>query len=169
MPVPRRGLARRSRQAMIRFACWRGATGFRRRRCGAVGRVAARRIVRTHGTIAHFLDVSGLRRHLAPFYSHTGCLSVRTELMTRMLVIGYAYGIHSERRLCDPGWARWRRRLCGRCKRRGALPARRSPGPTRRSIRGLRANISLPLIARRNWPGADQADLSDQSFGALQK
>ncbi len=51
--------------------------------------------------IAHFLDLSGLRRHLAPFYSHTGRPSIDPELMIRMLVIGYAYGIRSERRLCE--------------------------------------------------------------------
>lgn len=48
-----------------------------------------------------FLDLSGLRRHLAPFYSHTGRPSIDPELMMRMLIIGYCYGIRSERRLCE--------------------------------------------------------------------
>ncbi|MFQ5567082.1 MAG: transposase, partial [Paracoccaceae bacterium] len=51
--------------------------------------------------IAHFLDLSGLRHHLAPLDSHTGRPSIDPELMIRMLVIGYAYGIRSERRLCE--------------------------------------------------------------------
>jgi len=51
--------------------------------------------------IAHFLDLSGLRKHLAPFYSHTGRPSIDPELMIRMLIVGYAYGIRSERRLCE--------------------------------------------------------------------
>ena len=51
--------------------------------------------------IDRVLDLSDLRRHLAPFYSHTGRSSVDPELMIRMLVIGYCYGIRSERRLCD--------------------------------------------------------------------
>jgi len=51
--------------------------------------------------IDRVLDLSDLRRHLAPFYSHTGRPSVDPELMIRMLVIGYCYGIRSERRLCD--------------------------------------------------------------------
>lgn len=51
--------------------------------------------------IDRVLDLSALREHLAPFYSHTGRPSVDPELMIRMLIIGYCYGIRSERRLCD--------------------------------------------------------------------
>ena len=51
--------------------------------------------------IDRFLDLSALRQHLAPFYSHTGRPSVDPELMIRMLVIGYCFGISSERRLCE--------------------------------------------------------------------
>jgi transposase len=40
-------------------------------------------------------------RHLAPFYSHTGRPSVDPELMVRMLIVGYSFGIRSERRLCE--------------------------------------------------------------------
>ena len=47
------------------------------------------------------LDLSGLRAELAPFYSHTGRPSIDPELMIRMLLIGYCYGIRSERRLCE--------------------------------------------------------------------
>jgi transposase len=47
------------------------------------------------------LDLGGLRRELAPFYSHTGRPSVDPELMVRMLLVGYCYGLRSERRLCD--------------------------------------------------------------------
>ena len=53
-----------------------------------------------HG-IDRFLDLSLLREHLAPFYSHTGRPSIDPELMIRMLVIGYSFGIRSERRLCE--------------------------------------------------------------------
>ena len=38
---------------------------------------------------------------LAFFYSHTGRPSIDPELMMRMLIIGYCYGIRSERRLCE--------------------------------------------------------------------
>ena len=47
------------------------------------------------------LDLGELRGHLAPFYSHTGRPSVDPELMVRMLIVGYSFGIRSERRLCE--------------------------------------------------------------------
>jgi transposase len=52
-------------------------------------------------SIDRFVDLSDLRRQLAPFYSSTGRPSVDPELMIRMLIIGYCFGIRSERRLCD--------------------------------------------------------------------
>lgn len=51
--------------------------------------------------VNHFLDLTDLRAYLAPFYSHTGRPSVDPELMIRMLVIGYCFGIRSERQLCE--------------------------------------------------------------------
>jgi transposase len=51
--------------------------------------------------IDRFLDLSALRQHLSSFYSHTGRPSIDPELMIRMLVIGYCFGIRSERRLCE--------------------------------------------------------------------
>jgi transposase len=51
--------------------------------------------------INRFLDLSELRAQLAPFYSHTGRPSIDPVPMIRMLVIGYSFGIRSERRLCD--------------------------------------------------------------------
>lgn len=51
--------------------------------------------------IARFLDLKDLRQHLASFYSHTGRPSIDPELMIRMLIIGYCFGIRSERRLCE--------------------------------------------------------------------
>ena len=51
--------------------------------------------------IDRFLDLNGLRRHLAPFYSTTGRPSIDPELMIRMLLVGYCFGIRSERRLCE--------------------------------------------------------------------
>jgi transposase len=38
---------------------------------------------------------------LADFYSHTGRPSVDPELLIRMLLVGYCFGIRSERRLCE--------------------------------------------------------------------
>ncbi len=47
------------------------------------------------------LDLNDLRQHLAEHYSPTGRPSIDPELMIRMLIIGYSYGIRSERRLCE--------------------------------------------------------------------
>ena len=52
-------------------------------------------------SIDHFVDLGDMRRHLAPFYSSIGRPSVDPELMIRMLIVGYAFGIRSERRLCE--------------------------------------------------------------------
>src|SRR5213592_85469 len=42
-----------------------------------------------------------LREKLAPFYSDIGRPSIDPELMIRMLVVGYCYGIRFERKLCE--------------------------------------------------------------------
>src|ERR1700690_4668207 len=39
------------------------------------------------------------REKLAPFYSEIGRPSIDPELMIRMLIVGYCYGLRSERRL----------------------------------------------------------------------
>jgi transposase len=51
--------------------------------------------------IDQFLDLGDLRRHLAPFYSHTGRPSIDPHLLIRMLIVGYCFGIRSERQLCE--------------------------------------------------------------------
>src|SRR6476619_6053525 len=45
--------------------------------------------------------LAGLREKLAPFYSEIGRPSIDPELMIRMLIVGYCYGIRFERRLCE--------------------------------------------------------------------
>ena len=52
-------------------------------------------------SINRFVDLSELRRDLGPFYSTLGRPSIDPELMIRMLIIGYCFGIRSERRLCE--------------------------------------------------------------------
>ena len=51
--------------------------------------------------IDRFVDLDGVRAHLAGFYSPIGRPSVDPELMIRMLLVGYCMGIRSERRLCE--------------------------------------------------------------------
>jgi transposase len=52
-------------------------------------------------SIDRFVDLSELRRELAPFYSTLGRPSIDPELMIRILIVGYCFGIRSERRLCE--------------------------------------------------------------------
>lgn len=52
-------------------------------------------------SVDRFVDLSGIRQHLAPFYSNTGRPSIDPELLIRMLLVGYCLGIRSERRLCE--------------------------------------------------------------------
>ena len=47
------------------------------------------------------LDLSTIRRTLAPYYAAGGRPSIDPELMIRMLLVGYAFAIRSERRLCE--------------------------------------------------------------------
>jgi transposase len=62
------------------------------------GHVPAGHVLRQ---IDRFVDLSGIRSFLAPFYSSTGRPSIDPELMIRMLLVGYCMGIRSERRLCE--------------------------------------------------------------------
>ena len=70
--------------------------------------------------IDRFVDLSEVRAHLEPYYSEVGRPSIDPELMIRMLIVGYCFGVRSERRLCEEvhlnlayrysaGWARRRR------------------------------------------------------------
>ena len=54
---------------------------------------------RINPTVTHVLGE--LREKLRPFYSEIGRPSIDPELMLRMLIVGYCYGIRSERRLCE--------------------------------------------------------------------
>jgi len=52
-------------------------------------------------SIDRFVGLGELRRELSAFYSTTGRPSIAPELMVRMLLVGYCFGIRSERRLCE--------------------------------------------------------------------
>ena len=45
--------------------------------------------------------LADLHEKLAPFYSEIGRPSIDPELMIRMLIVGYCYGVRFERRLCE--------------------------------------------------------------------
>jgi transposase len=52
-------------------------------------------------SIDRFVDLSGVREHLRPYCSSIGRPSIDPQLMIRMVIVGYCFGIRSERRLCD--------------------------------------------------------------------
>jgi len=52
-------------------------------------------------SIDRFVDLGAVRSELAAFYSQLGRPSIDPELMIRMLLVGYCFGIRSERRLCE--------------------------------------------------------------------
>ncbi len=47
------------------------------------------------------LDLSGFRQHISECCSDTSSPSIDPELIIRMLIIGYSFGIRPERRLCE--------------------------------------------------------------------
>jgi transposase len=63
-------------------------------------RIPARHLLRRiNPTVTRIL--AGLREKLEAFYSEIGRPSIDPELMIRMLIVGYCYGIRSERKLCE--------------------------------------------------------------------
>ena len=51
--------------------------------------------------IHRYVDLGFIRKKVVHLYSHTGRPSIDPEVLLRMLLIGYLYGITSERRLCE--------------------------------------------------------------------
>lgn len=65
------------------------------------GEGALRPAIDTLLAVERCLDLPDLCQRLAEYCSHTELPSIDPELIIRMLVIGYHYGIRSERRLCE--------------------------------------------------------------------
>src|SRR5712664_3915304 len=64
------------------------------------GRIPVRHLLRRINPIVTRI-LAELRDELDPFYSEIGRPSIDPELMIRMLIVGYCYGIRFERRLCE--------------------------------------------------------------------
>jgi transposase len=73
-------------------------------------------------SIDRFVELDALRRELAPVYSAIGRPSIDPELMIRMLLVGYCFGIRSERRLCEEVHLNLAYRLFCRLGLEGAVP-----------------------------------------------
>jgi transposase len=63
-------------------------------------RVPARHLLRRINPMVTRI-LADVREKLEPFYSEIGRPSIDPELVMRMLIVGYCYGIRSERRLCE--------------------------------------------------------------------
>jgi transposase len=64
------------------------------------GRIPGRHLLRRINPIVTRV-LCDLREKLQPFYSDIGRPSIDPELMIRMLIVGYCYGIRFDRRLCE--------------------------------------------------------------------
>ena len=69
-----------------------------------------------------FVYLSEVRAHLGPYYSDVGRPSIDPELMIRMLIVGYSFGVRSERRLCDEVHLNLAYRWFCRCGLDGEVP-----------------------------------------------
>jgi transposase len=127
-------------------------------------------------SIDRFVDLSGIREHLRPFYSETGRPSVDPELMIRMLIIGYTHGIRSERRLCEEVHLNLAYRWFCRLGLDGAVPDHSTFSKNRhgrfRDSDLLRRLFEATSIGRKQPPAAafclgHSGRLSRQVSGAL--
>ena len=64
------------------------------------GRIPERHLLRQINPIVTRI-LANLRTKLEPFYSEVGRPSIDPELMIRMLIVGYCYGVRFERKLCE--------------------------------------------------------------------
>lgn len=94
-------------------------------------------------SIDRFVDLSSIRAHLADFYSHTGRPSVDPELLIRMLLVGYCFGIRFERRLCQEVHLNLAYRWFCRLDLIDAVPNHSTFSKNRHALpdRGLRSNL----------------------------
>src|ERR1700687_1510339 len=98
--------------------------------------------------IDRFVDLSEVRRHLEPYYSETGRPSIDPELMMRMLIVGYCFGIRSERRLCDEVHLNLAYRWFCRLGLDGDVP---DHSPFRRAVMAASARATCCAISSRPW------------------
>ena len=111
--------------------------------------------------IDRFVDLGDVRRHLAPFYSTTGRPSVDPELMIRTLIVGYAFGIRSARRLCEEVHLNLKYRWFCRLDVTDLYPTTRSSrrtgtgGSAKAISSGICSRAWLPAVSPRDLSGSD--------------
>src|SRR6202050_5703149 len=126
-------------------------------------------------SIDRFVELSELRRELAPFYSSIGRPSIDPELMIRMLIIGYCFGIRSERRLCEEVHLNLAYRWFCRLGLDGDVPdhstfSKNRPGRLSKADanrqKGIEGEKGLPPEATGRAVKEYMAVLDDEAFGA---
>src|SRR5712671_4763351 len=78
--------------------------------------------------IAAVLDLSWAHSELSPYYPEIGRPSIDPVLMIRMLIVGYVFGIRSERALCQPATD-----FCNKIGHKRTQPARAVLSRSRRA------------------------------------
>src|SRR5690348_247924 len=63
-------------------------------------RIPAQHLLRRINSVVARI-MADVREKLGPLYGEVGRPSIDPELMLRMLIVGYCYGLRSERRLCE--------------------------------------------------------------------
>jgi transposase len=94
--------------------------------------------------------LADLPLQMRPFYSDIGRPSVDPELMIRMLLVGYCYGIRSERRLCQEVPLHLAYRWFCRLDLEDRIPHHSTFSLTR----GVRARSRRVVVCTR-WRGSD--------------
>src|SRR5271154_4997040 len=108
-------------------------------------------------SIDRFVELDGVRRELAPFYSEGGRPSIDPERMIRMLIVGYCFGIRLEGpRQPDrrSNRAPERSDAQGGSRRRRGFCSMRSHGLTAISTKPLRTQLT-PSSADEHVENAD--------------
>jgi transposase len=114
--------------------------------------------------IDRFIDLSGLRAHLGPYYSDVGRPSIDPELMMRMLIVGYGFGIRSERRLCEEVHLNLAYRWFCRLRLDGDV---RADFLVADAVRPNQSPISWGLAGAENFPGISQFIREPAGFGVV--
>jgi Transposase domain (DUF772) len=102
--------------------------------------------------IDRFVDLSGLRAHLGPYYSDVRRRSIDPKLMMRMLIVGYCFGIRSERRLCEGVHSIWP--IAGSVDWGSTAMSRIIRRFPRTAMAGFARAISCASCSRRWWRAA---------------
>src|SRR5262252_9439254 len=106
-------------------------------------------------SIDRFVDLQEIRQDLTPFYSCIGRPSIDPELMIRMLLIGYCFGIRSERRLCEEVHLNLAYRWFCRLGLDGAVPDHstfsKNPGFVRATCCGVCSRACCSAALPRVW------------------